>query len=292
MKRLLKEPLLHFLALGALLFVAHSVMNRDGESGDAQILVTQGKIENLQASFSRVWQRPPSPAELDGLIQDYVREEVLMREAMALGLDRDDTVIRRRLRQKMEFLANDLAAPAEPGEEELKEFLAKHPDRFRLESRFTFRQIYLNPDRRGDGLKPEAERLLSELNQPGASRDFRNLGDVTLLNPELAEAAASEVTSLFGEEFTRQLAELPEGRWHGPVPSCFGVHLVYLEELKPGRMPELAEIREQVAREWTEARRRDSNEQFYHNLLKRYAVTIELPSSAAQTNTVAVEARR
>jgi hypothetical protein len=275
MKRLLKEPLLHFLVLGALLFVGYGLLNRGDEPEPGRIVVTQGRIENLRATFSRVWQRPPSPAELDALINDYIREEVLAREALALGLDRDDTVIRRRLRQKMEFVANDLAAQAEPGEAELAGFLAKHPDRFRVEPRFTFRQVYLNADRRGDALKQDAERLLAELNRPGKEADFQTLGDATLLSPEFADVPANEVTREFGEEFKRQLTQLPGGRWDGPVTSGFGAHLVRVDERKPGRMPELPDIRAQVAREWADARRREDNERFFQNLLKRYAVTIE-----------------
>jgi len=275
MKRLLNEPLLHFLVPGALLFGGFGLLNRGDEPQAGRIVVTQGKIENLQASFSRVWQRPASPAELDGLVQDYLREEVLAREAIALGLERDDTIIRRRLRQKMEFIANDLAAAAEPSEAELAEFLAKHPDRFRIEPRFTLRQVYLSADRRGDALKQDAERLLADLNRPGMEADFQTLGDATLLSPELADVPASDVTREFGEEFARQLTQLPAGRWVGPVFSAFGAHLVRVDERKPGRMPELPEVRAQVAREWADARRREDNERFFQNLLKRYAVTIE-----------------
>lgn len=292
MKRLLQEPLMHFLVLGALLFAGYGLLNRGGEPVAGQIVVTQGKIEHMRAAFSRVWQRPPSPAELDGLIQDYIREEVYYREAMGLSLDRDDTVIRRRLRQKMEFVANDLAAQAEPSEGEHGAFLANHPELFRIEPRFTFRQVFLNADRRDGALKQDAARLLAELNQRGAKADFRNMGDATLLSPQLTGVRASEVTRLFGEEFTAQLAQLPTGRWHGPVTSAYGVHLVYVEDRKPARTPELAEVREQVAREWADARRRESNEQFYRNLLKRYAITIDQPPSAAQTNILAAEGRR
>jgi parvulin-like peptidyl-prolyl isomerase len=272
-KRLLKEPLAHFVVLGALLFAGYGLLNRGDKPGPGRIVVTQGRIENLRATFSRVWQRPPSPAELHGLIQNYIREEVLAREAMALGLDRDDTVIRR-LRQKVEFAANDLTAQAEPGEAELAEFLAKHPDLFRVEPRFTFRQVYLNADRRGDALKQNAERLLAELNRPGKEADFQKLGDATLLSPEFADVPADEVTREFGEEFKRQLTQLPGGRWIGPLTSGFGAHLVRVDERKPGRTPELSEIRAQVAREWVDALRREDSERFFQNLLKRYAVTI------------------
>ena len=275
MRRLLKEPLVHFLGLGALLFFGYGRLNRGGESEAGRIVVTQGKIENLQATFSRIWQRPPSPAELDGLIQDHIREEVLAREAVALGLDRDDTVIRRRLRQKMEFVANDLAAQLEPTEAELVDFLAQHPDLFRVEPRFTFRQVYLNADRHRDTLVQDVEHLLVALNRAGQKVDFQKLGDATLLSPEFVDVAANDVTREFGAEFERQLRQLPTRRWVGPVTSGFGAHLVCMDERQPGRMPELSEVRAAVAREWADARRREDNEQFFQSLLKRYAVTIE-----------------
>jgi hypothetical protein len=291
MRELLKEPLVHFLVLGVLFFAGYELMSRREEPEAGRIVVTQGKIENLQASFSRVWQRQPTPSEMDGLIQDYIREEVLAREAMTLGLDRDDTVIRRRLRQKMEFIANDLAAPVEPTEAVLEEFLAKHPDLFRVEPRFSFRQVYLSAKQRGGWLQRDAAQLLAELNQPGATADFRTLGDATMLNPELADVPGSEVTRQFGEEFTRQLEELPTGRWHGPVISGYGVHLVFVEKQTPGRMPELADVREQVTREWADTRRREDNERFYQELLRRYAVTIEGESSGAHGVALATQVK-
>jgi PPIC-type PPIASE domain len=291
-KRLLKEPLVHFLLLGMAVFVVFAILDRSDGLKVGKIVVTAGKIEHLRASFTRVWQRPPSPDELDGLIQDYVREEVLAREAVALGLDRDDTVIRRRLRQKMEFVANDLAAQAEPSDEELREYLARHPDLFRREPRLTFRQVYLNPERRGDAVQQDAARLLAELNQAGVQADFAVMGDSTLLSPELVDARASEVAGMFGELFARQLTQLPQGRWQGPVLSGYGVHLVFLEERTDGRLPELQEIRQAVAREWANAHRLEANERFYQELLRRYTVTIERPPTAVETTTLTEQVRR
>ena len=275
MKRLLQEPLLHFATLGALLFAGYGLLHRSNEPEEGRIVVTQGKIENLRDAFIRVWQRPPTALELDGLIADYVREEVLAREAMALGLDRDDTVIRRRLRQKMEFIANDIATPAEPSEAELVEFLGAHPELFRIEPRFTFRHVYLNADRRGDALAQDAERLLVELNRAGDAVDFRKLGDATLLGAEFVDVSSGDVRREFDAEFDQHLQQLPTGRWVGPLASGLGMHLIHVDAHAPGRMPELPEVRTTVAREWADARRREDNEQFFQSLLQRYDVTIE-----------------
>jgi PPIC-type PPIASE domain len=290
-KRLRTEPLLHFLLLGTALFVVFEILDRPDDRKGGQIIVTTGTIEHLRAAFSRVWQRPPSAEELDGLIADYVREEVLAREAVALGLDRDDTVIRRRLRQKMEFIANDLAAQAEPSDEDLREHLAQHPDLFRLEPRLTFRQVYLNPQHRGDGVEQDAAQLLAALHLAGIQAEFDAMGDSTLLSPELIDARASEVAGMFGEPFARQLLQLPLGQWQGPLASGYGVHLVYVSERMDGRIPPLAEVRDAVHREWANARRLEANETFYRTLRQRYAVTVERPPSAGEAKSVATVRR-
>ena len=276
MKRILKEPLVHFLVLGAGLFLAYSLMPRSGSSGEpGMIVVTQGQIASLAASFARVWQRPPTGEELEGLIRDRVREEVYCREAMALGLDKDDTIIRRRLRQKMEFISDDIAAQAQPTDAELGAYLTAHSDSFRVEQRFTFRQVYLNPEKHGENLSRDAAQLLAQLNQAGGKADASALGDSFLLEHQFAAVPGSEVAKQFGEKFAAKLGGLAPGQWQGPVESGFGVHLVLVSERTDGRLPALAEVRDVVRREWANARRLEANEKFYQDLLKRYTVTIE-----------------
>ena len=177
----LKEPLLHFLLLGAALFVADAVFNRDNPAAQSEILVSAGQIETLAATFTKVWQRPPNAQELKAQIDQYVKEEMLSREAIALGLDRNDTVIRRRLQQKMEFLAEDFAAASDPTEVELTDYLTKHADQFTEEPRYTFRQIFLSPDKRGENLWADATQLLADLKNQGTEVDIAELGDSTLL---------------------------------------------------------------------------------------------------------------
>jgi hypothetical protein len=287
MKRLLKEPLVHFLVLGALLFAGYGLLNRRDEPAPGRIVVTPGRVENLRASFSRTWQRPPSSAELDELVQDYIREEVFAREAMALSLDRDDTIIRRRLRQKMEFISNDIAAQAQPTDAELGAYLTAHPDFFRVEQRFTFRQVYLNPEKHGDNLHRDAARLLARLNQSGDKADAAALGDSFLLEHQFAAVPSGEVAKQFGEQFAAKLSALQPGQWQGPVESGYGVHLVQVSERTEGRLPALDEVRDVVRREWTNARRLETNEKFYQELLKRYTVTIEQPKPVAEEKKVA-----
>ena len=287
MKRLLHEPLLHFLLLGAALFVAFGLMSRGGEE-PAKIVVTPGQIESMAAGFTKVWQRAPTAAELEGLIQDYIREEVACREAAALGLDRNDSVIRRRLRMKVEFITDDLVSQVEPTNEELQAYLNRHPKAFRVEPRFTFKQVYLAPERHGEHLARDAQRLLDGLTQAGAAADLTGLGDPLLLGQEFADVSASEVARTFGDRFAAQLGDLAPGRWQGPVVSGYGVPPVMLSRFTPGRVPPLEEVRDAVLREWTNARRTEAREQFYQSLLQRYTVVVDRPTAAGdKTNTAA-----
>jgi hypothetical protein len=282
MKRILKEPLLHFLLLGAVIFAAYSLVSKGAGGEPGKIVVTQGQLASMMVGFTRTWQRPPTREEWEGLIRDRVREEVYYREALALGLDKDDLIIRRRLRQKMEFVTDDVVAQAEPGEAELAEFLAKHPDRFRVEPRFTFRQVYLNPAKHGENLARDTAQLLAQLNQAGGKIDISALGDSFLLEHRFEAEPASEIGKQFGEKFAAKLGELSPGQWQGPVESGFGVHLVLVSERLEGRLPALADVRDAVRREWANVKRLETNEQFYQELLKRYAVTIERPQLAAK----------
>lgn len=174
-----REPLVHFLLLGAVIFIVYNWMSAGDTTKAGEIHITKGTIENLATTFARVWNRPPTPEEMDGLIQEYVHEEVCAREAIAMGLDRDDTIIRRRLRQKMEFLFQDVVAQAEPEDAELRDYLKKHAKSFRREPRFTFRHVYLNPDRHSSDLGKVSKQLLLQLQKLGASADPAAITAVT-----------------------------------------------------------------------------------------------------------------
>jgi hypothetical protein len=288
MKRILREPLLHFLLLGAAIFVAYGFVSKHSPVEPGRIVITRGQIEHLAMGFAKTWQRPPTAGELAGLVRDRVREEVYCREAVALGLDQDDTVIRRRLRQKMEFVSDDIAAQTEPTDAALNAYLQAHADTFRIEQRFTFQQVYLNPQKHGDKLAQDVAQLLTQLNQTGDKADVAALGDSFLLEHDFTALPAGELAKQFGEAFTEQLGGLQPGQWQGPIESGYGVHLVKVSERTDGRLPALAEVRDAVRREWENARRLESNEKYYRELLKRYAVTIEQPDSAEAGKKVAL----
>jgi len=278
-KRWIKEPLLHFVLIGAALFAAFALLSaRDDVPRDA-IVVSAGKIDHLAALFQRTWQRPPTRSELEGLIDDFVREEAAYREGLAVGLDRDDTVIRRRIRQKLDFIAEDVADLIEPDEAALEAYLAANPERFRVDPRLWFRHVYLDPEKRRDTLEADVRELLARL-EGDPSLDAFMLGDAILLEPAYGDVSTREIAGLFGSQFTSSLAELEPGAWHGPIASGYGVHLVFIDERRGGRQPPLDEIRAQVEREWANAHRLETTEQFYADLLKRYEIVIEWPEDA------------
>lgn len=279
MKHILREPLVHFLVLGMGIFLVHGILPGPSGSEAREIVVSSGRIEHLSMGFERTWQRPPTPVELRGLIDDWVREEISTREAMALGLDRDDTVIRRRLRQKLEFVTEDMSADPEPTDADLRAYLEAHADAFRVEARFTFSHVYLDLARRGDDLVRDAARLLAQLRD--AKADPSALGDSFLLERTFRSASSSEISKLFGEGFAASLGALALGQWEGPVQSGYGLHLVLVRERTEGRVPDLSEIRGDVAREWMNARRLAWTEECYQALLRGYHVTVEHPEPDA-----------
>jgi hypothetical protein len=288
MKRMLKEPLLHFLLLGAGLFIAYGMMQKTSSNREpAEIVVSKRQVENLVAIFAKTWQRQPTPDELEELVRDRVREEVYYREAMALGLDKDDSVIRRRLRQKMEFISNDIASLTEPTDAELTVYLQSHPDSFLDEPRFTFHQVHLNPEKHGQNLARDAAQLLARLKDDDDKAASAELGDSLMLEQAFVALPAGEAAKQFGKSFATELGKLATGQWQGPIESGYGVHLVLVSERTEGRLPVLAEVRDAVRREWDNARRMEANDQFYQALLNRYTVTIEGLESTENEETFA-----
>lgn len=273
--RVVREPLFHFIAIGAAIFAMHAVVTRHRTDVPGEIVVTQGTIENLVTGFTRTWQRPPRTGELQGLVRDYIREEAAYREALAEGLDRDDMIVRRRLRQKLEFLADDLATRTEPTNGDLQRFLQDHRDLFQTEPLVSFRQVYFDRGRHGGNLDRDVRRALDELRRSGDHAGQPEVGDPLLLGQTFANVPPADVRNTFGEPFAAAIATVPVGSWQGPFQSGYGAHLVYVETRAESHLPRLADIRDQVRREYLDARRRQAEDRFYQALLSRYRVRIE-----------------
>ena len=282
--RLLREPLFHFLVLGAGLFLLYSHVGDDTTERADHIVVDEAEVQRLAGQFQRTWMRPPTRQELQGLAEDYVMEEILYREAQALGLDQDDLVIRRRLRQKMEFLNADLTEPQPPMDADLQAYYDANKDRFRLPNRFSFQQVYLNPDKHTGDVKREAAELLARLNTEASSAvDPSLIGDATLLPAQLDAVTRREVANTFGRGFERNIENALTDRWSGPYESSYGLHLVRITKREAGGLPAMAEIRPILERKWYAERRKEANERFYRTLRARYDVEIRIPADSAGT---------
>jgi len=277
--KIFREPLIHFLVIGAGLFLLFGWRGGPsslpaGQTGppSAKIIVTQDDIDQTIATFTKTWQRPPTEEEANGLVEDLVRNEIYYREAMAIGLDRDDSVIRRRMRQKMEFILEDITAQTEPTEEELLTYMKKHPDSYLVDPQIAFRHVYVNVDKRGKNAGTDALEILAQLN---AGADPDAVGDPILLDAEIKLSPLWDIKKQFGEEFSRNLLELKSGKWEGPVRSGYGLHLVLVTKRVGGRLPELKEVREMVKRDWTFARQKELKDAAYAKLRERYVVIVE-----------------
>lgn len=268
MMKLLRDPLLHFLAIGAVLFGAYHLTSKNDTLVPGEIVVGAGQIANLEAVFSRTWQRPPTPAEMQALVKDHVRDEVFYREALAMGLDRDDAVIRRRMREKMEFIS-DLTADVEPTDAELKIFVAQHPARFMSEPQFSFSHVYFKT---GADLA-ELENLRQALNDGTA--DAAQAGSPFMAGFDFTDLTRSDVAQSFGESFVAWIDTAKPGEWGGPVTSAYGTHLVRVSRSVAAHARPFAEVREAARREVLHNRKIAANDALYERLRTRYVVKVE-----------------
>ena len=260
--------------LGAILFGTFSLFGKKETEAPARIIVSAERKANLADGFARTWRRLPTEQELQGLIDDYVRDEVFYREGKAAGFDRDDAIIRRRVRQKMEFAIEDIAT-VEPSEQELKAFLAAHPDRFGTEDRVTFRQIFLSATKRSATLDADVQQIAAILARTDSGVDTNALGDPFVPGEEFTVTSTTEIARIFGDYFATQISDIEQGRWQGPVSSSFGKHFVFVSERLQGSLPPLDAVRQAVQREWGNARRIEAEQKFYSKLRERYDVEVE-----------------
>jgi hypothetical protein len=278
--RLIREPLLHFLLIGVALFMLYGALNRGRSDAPRDIVVSEARVEALAESFATVWMRPPTPEEIKGLIDDHIAEEIYYREAIAMGLDQDDTVIRRRLRQKIEFISEDAATATEPTDAELRTYLAAHPEKFLEPAELTFVQVYFSTEQRGDQARPSAERLLAELQAGRGPAILAEAGDPTLLPGEMQSASAQVIVNAFGSDFAEQVLAAPVGQWTGPLQSGFGLHLVRVDDRKAGATPAFEQIRPIVVREWQSGQRTEFNKAFLDGLRAKYDIRVEGEAAA------------
>jgi hypothetical protein len=286
LKRWLREPLLHFAVLGLGLFALYRLTSSDSGTPAQEIVVDAPRIAALGDQFLRTWRRPPTPDELDGLVQSYVRDEVLYREGLALGLDRDDPVVRSRIRLKMEVLGDGL--DADVSDADLQAWLDANADRYAAPARYDLSQVFFDPARRGQRLEGDLDAALRGLGREPAV-DPVVFGDATLLPGALRGVTRTDVAAQFGEEIAGALPDAPLGRWFGPVRSGYGAHLVRVESRELAKPAALEDARAAVERDVLYARAEAANDALYERLRARYTVRIDEPADGLFEGSLAAE---
>jgi len=273
LRRVIREPLLHFLIAGVLIFAVYDAFDENAsESSTNTIVIGDAEMQFLRAQHEKLWGRPPADHELAPLVQEFIREEVLYREGVAMGLDQDDVIVRRRIGQKMEFLIGDLAVPVEPDDETLAKYLEANPDKYREPPRLTFTHVYFNVDRRGEQARAAAAAVLAELGDRGRAPE---LGDRFALSVDYAGKTAREVDQTFGPAFGEQLLEAPVGEWFGPVESAYGLHLVRVLECSEPRLPDFDELRDRLSTDYSFETRQAANALALERLTERYQIVFD-----------------
>ncbi len=261
-----------------MLFLGYGWFGADERSSNT-IVIGSGELAWMDSMWQKQWGRPATDAEWNGLVEEYVRETVFYREAMEMGLDKDDTIIRRRMVQKLEFLSQDLVDAIEPSEDELRAYFEENPTKYRQPDLMTFTQVFVDPDLREDQTLPDAEIIKAKLDALGRpSENMGRFGDPFMLQQYYPQRTEAEIAKLFGRGFVENIAGLSTGVWHGPVLSGYGVHLVYVDERIEGMMPEFEVVQDRVLVDFKDGRREEFNEKFYADLRARYDVIIEAES--------------
>lgn len=264
--RIIREPVSLFVIMGVLLFIVYNQMTTYYDQKNKKIIVTEAQVQFLRETFTKTWNREPTKLELESQIENFIKDEIYYKEAVAMGLDKSDIAVKRRLRQIMEMMVDDMTT-VNPSEDQLKKYLAENPDKFRKDPLISFRHIYFSSRNR-----ETAFDVLGKLKDtlPVDQNSFEGLA---LIPNEFSEESYRSVERLFGKSFTEQIFTLKPGSWQGPVESAYGYHLVYISALTEGFVPELSEIWDEVEREWSAEKRMEVKEQQYQKIRENYSIS-------------------
>jgi peptidyl-prolyl cis-trans isomerase C len=278
--RILREPLVHFLLLGCALFAVYNYMYRGrvGVEPSRQIALTLDDLHQVNISFRSQWRRQPTEDEFKAMVEDKIQEEILYREGLALGLDKDDTIVKRRLAQKIQFLAEDVAAAHEPTPIELKAWFAKNSQVFALPGRITFRHVYFSPDTRGSHAHDDAVDALAKVaGEPEDSKAPGLKADRFMFQAYYGDRSSAQLAKEFGPQFAQAVFKVEPGSWQGPIESGYGWHLVFVESFTPGRIPTLEGIESDVKTAWLGEQKRQAWQKAYREMRARYTVLFPNP---------------
>ena len=281
--KVLRVPLLHFVVAGAILFAGYEVINRDEMNPGATdpVRIGEGEIRWLKDTFANQWQRPPTKDELRGLVAGYLEEELLAREAKALKLDHNDTIVRRRLAQKLTFLVDDTSSIVEPTDGELRRFYSANAERFQVDARVSFTQLFFNPEKRQHA-EADARAALVSIASTG-TEGASAMGDSMLLENEFHEVDEQTVSNQFGARFARAIFLLKPGSWAGPVKSGYGVHLVRVTDVIPVTPQPFEEARPKILKEWRHEQETKTKAGYLGKLREKYGVVIDNSASLLLT---------
>jgi peptidyl-prolyl cis-trans isomerase C len=275
-RQVCREPLVQFLAIGAILFAIYRLPGSESVPWSSnRIAIGAGEVEQLRAMFIKQRQRPPTEEELRELIDARIQEEVLYREALAMGLDRDDTIVKRRLAQKLEFLTEDLTDIGTPTEAQLAAFFAEHGERYQTANQISFVHIYFSTAKRGEGAVRDAKDDLARLRANGEASRIDEMGDAFLLEYDYRRLLPQDIEKIFGQSFAEKVLKLSEREWNGPLASGYGLHLVKVSERLTGPASTLDAVREQVTRGWLDDQRRQIKTITLKKLRDRYDIFID-----------------
>jgi hypothetical protein len=280
LKHLFREPLLHFLLIGLALFAVYAYMHRGrfGVESSKQIVLSLDELGQMHTFFVSQWHREPTPAEFQAMVEDKVREEVLYREGLAMGLDKDDTIVKRRMAQKMQFIAEDVATAHEPSPSELRAWFDRNSSKFALPSRYSFRHLYFSPDKRGTNAQGNAAEALTKIaGQPEDSKLAVSLADRFMFQDYYRDRTPEALAKEFGPQFVVALEKVKPGSWQGPVESGYGWHLVFVDTVIPGRIPALEEIESDVKTAWLGEQKADAWQKAYSEMRAKYTVLLPAP---------------
>lgn len=263
--RIIREPISLFIILGVVLFIVYNRVTTYYDQINKQIIVTEAQIQILKETFTKTWNREPTDQELNAQIGNFVKDEIFYKEAVALGLDKSDIAVKRRLRQIMEMMMDDMAT-VYPSEDQLKKYLSENSDKFRRDPTISFRHIYFSTDNR-----ELATEILGNL-KDSLPVDENNFDGLAMIPNELSEEPLRGVERLFGKTFADEVFNLEAGSWQGPVESAYGYHLVFISKLEKGFVPDLSEIWDEVEREWSVERKMEVKERQYQRIKENYTV--------------------
>ncbi len=284
LRRWLREPLVHFLLLGAVLFAVYHFVQPDRGAAPSSkgIQLTLDELAQLTLLYQSQWRREPTPEEFSRLVENKVQQEILYREALAMGLDKDDEIVKRRMAQKMQFLAEDVAAAREPTTAELKSWFEKYSAMFAQPPRVSFRHLYFSPDRRGQRARDDAAKALAKLaGQPQDAKLAATLADPFMFQDYYRDRAPEYLGKEFGPQFALAVTKLAPGSWQGPIESGFGWHLVFVDTVIPGRVPAFEEIEPDVKTAWLGEQKALAWEKAYKEMRAKYTVLLPVPPEAA-----------